>query len=132
MPPSLYKIDWDVDFLIPDIAADETQLKQVFMNLVKNALDAMPNGGTLRIHLQQIDDFAQIEIGDTGCGIIPENLPRLFNLGFTTKPKGYGIGLYSIKNILDRHNGTIEVDSRVGKGTTFRLQIPIMQPLYGG
>ncbi|CAG0965958.1 partial Sporulation kinase A, partial [Anaerolineae bacterium] len=127
MPSHLYKIDLDIDPLLPNIEADEVQMKQVFMNLIKNALDAMPNGGTLSIRIIQDENFALIEIGDTGAGIPPENITRLFHLGFTTKPRGYGIGLYSIKNILDRHHGTIEVFSKIQKGTIFRFRLPLKQ-----
>jgi len=132
MPSYLYNVEWEVDFLIPDIEADEVQIQQIFMNLLKNALDAMPNGGTLSIHFQQDDSFVQVDISDTGTGIPPENLKRLFQLGFTTKPKGYGIGLYSVRNILERHKGTIEVFSTVNNGATFRFRLPIKQFQDGG
>jgi signal transduction histidine kinase len=127
MPQHLYHINWIVDPTLPEIEADDVQLKQVFMNLIKNAIDAMPKGGSLRIRLERAGEFAQIEVSDTGIGIKPENIPQLFRLGFTTKSKGYGIGLYSVKNIIDRHNGSVDVVSKMDKGTTFRIRLPLAQ-----
>lgn len=125
MPSYLYKIDWDIDPLIPNIKADALQMKQVFMNLIKNALDAMPNGGTLQIKIAFDKSFIVVDIGDTGIGISPENISRLFQLGFTTKPKGYGIGLFSIKKIIERHNGEIKVSSVLHRGTIFKIKLPL-------
>jgi len=125
MPPHLYKIEWDVDPLVPNIEADGLQMKQVFMNLIKNALDAMPSGGTLKIKLAFDKSFVIAEIGDTGMGVSSENMSRLFRLGFTTKIKGYGIGLFSIKKIIEKHNGEIDVSSVLQKGTVFKIRLPL-------
>ncbi|WP_420630221.1 ATP-binding protein [Candidatus Leptofilum sp.] len=127
IPPQLFRINWDVDLTIGNIEADEIQMKQIFMNLIKNALDAMPNGGVLTIRLSQIKTFILVEIKDTGVGISNENLSKLFKLGFTTKPNGYGIGLYSISTIVKKHRGRISASSQLGKGATFTVLLPINQ-----
>jgi len=127
MPPDLYHVEWDVDPLLPTIKADPVQMKQVFMNLIKNALDAMPNGGILKLKLSAERGGIEAEVGDTGMGISKENMPRLFQLGFTTKPRGYGIGLFSIKKIIERHNGKIEAVSVPTRGTTFKIKLPVAQ-----
>jgi signal transduction histidine kinase len=125
---SKYPVKWFEDPLIPDIEGDKLQLKRVFMNLIKNAMDAMPSGGTISFNLVREGELVLVEVGDTGMGIKPENISKLFQKGFTTKSKGYGTGLYSIKNIIDRHHGTIEVFSKPEKGTTFRIRLPHKQP----
>lgn len=125
MPPGLYSVEWDVDPLLPNIIADTLQMKQVFMNLIKNALDAMPHGGVLKLKLEIEGSFVIAEVEDTGMGVSPENISRLFQLGFTTKSKGYGIGLFSIKKIIENHNGKIEVSSVEWQGTTFKVKLPL-------
>lgn len=127
MPSKLYQIEWETDLTLDNIEADETQIKQVFMNLIRNALDAMPNGGILKFWVGREGEDAVVEVTDTGIGISPENLNQLFTLGFTTKPEGYGIGLYSIKTIISRHKGRIDAFSRLGHGTTFRITLPLTQ-----
>jgi two-component system NtrC family sensor kinase len=121
----------DVDLVIetdpdaPEILADEGQTKQVFMNLIKNAGEAMPDGGTLTIRTRREDEKLRIEVSDTGCGISPEDQERLFEEFFTTKDRGYGLGLHIVNTIVKRHGGTIAVESEVGQGTTFTLCLPI-------
>lgn len=102
-------------------------LNQVFMNLIVNAIDAMPEGGTLTLKTHVVDDYAVFEAIDTGTGIEPEYLSRIFDEGFTTKPKdsGSGLGLALSKAVVEKHNGSIEVDTKVGIGSTFRVIIPI-------
>jgi len=107
------------------IMADEGQMKQVFMNLIKNAGEAMPDGGTLTVRIRRESELARIEVGDTGCGISSENQPRLFQEFFTTKDRGYGVGLHIVNTIIKRHGGTVVVESKVGEGTTFVLYLPI-------
>ncbi len=123
--PDHYRIEWQVDPTLGDIEADETALKQVFTNLIRNALDAMPDGGVIKFQLDREGQVAAISVCDSGVGITPENLIHLFKPGFTTKPGGYGLGLYSAKTIVERHGGTISVFSRPGKGTTFTIRLPI-------
>ena len=131
MPQDLFQVCWDIDPTLGDIQADSVQLMQVFMNLIRNALDAMQHGGTLSIRITRKNEYALIEVSDTGIGIAPSQLSELFTLGYTTKSKGYGIGLYSIKNIITRHGGKIDVESIPGQGTTFSILLPITQKKEG-
>lgn len=111
---------------IPQISADASQLKQVFLNLINNAIQSMPNGGTLSIRTAKIDNSVMIEVSDTGTGI-PDNVARkIFEPFFTTKKdRGTGLGLPISYRIIKKHGGRIEVKKRVDKGTTFRVILPI-------
>jgi len=115
----------DADPDTPTIMADEGQMKQVFMNLIKNAGEAMPDGGMLTLRTRRKGQMLCVEISDTGYGISPEDQERLFYKFFTTKERGYGLGLHIVNTIVKRHGGTIEVESKVGEGTTFTLHLPI-------
>ena len=110
---------------VPEIMADEGQMKQVFMNLIKNAGEAMPDGGTLTFHTRREGQMLRVEVSDTGCGISPENQDRVFQEFFTTKDRGYGLGLHIVRTIVERHGGAVAVESEPGKGTTFILDLPI-------
>jgi len=110
---------------IPPINGDENQLKQVFVNLINNAIYAMRNQGMLTIRTHFKNGQVYIEISDTGEGIPPEYLPRIFEPFFSTKKeKGTGIGLSVSYKIIQGHNGTIDVESEPGKGTTFIIVLP--------
>ena len=106
------------------IAADVDLLKQAILNVVMNAIEAMPDGGRLRFKSSVRGDDAEIRISDTGCGIPPEARKKIFGLYFTTKPKGSGIGLAMAFRFVQLHDGTIEFISEPGKGTTFIIRIP--------
>jgi len=95
------------------------------MNLVTNALQAMPQGGEINISSEVKDKNIEVKIKDTGVGIPPKNLEKLFTPLFTTKSKGIGLGLSNVKNIVEKHGGTIQVQSEEGKGTTFTIQLPL-------
>jgi signal transduction histidine kinase len=112
---------------LPDLTADSDQLQQVFTNLILNAIQAMPRGGSLTLRTSINDDQARAEVEDTGCGISPENMGKLFTPFFTTKPeiKGVGLGLAVTYGIIQRHKGRIEVRSKVGEGTTFTVYLPL-------
>jgi signal transduction histidine kinase len=117
---------------IPPIYCLISQLNQVFMNLLVNAGHAIETAGTITIRTRCAgDDGICIEISDTGKGIPPENISRIFDPFFTTKPvgKGTGLGLSLSYGIVQRHHGRIEVDSKSGQGTTFRIVLPIRQPV---
>jgi signal transduction histidine kinase len=105
---------------------DAQQIEQVLVNLIQNAIQAMPNSGTLSISLAQTKDTATLTVQDTGCGIPPESLHRIFDPFFTTKPEGEGTGLgLSVSyGIVAHHRGHIEVESAVGRGTTFKITLP--------
>jgi signal transduction histidine kinase len=103
------------------------QLNQVFMNLFVNAAQAIEKQGEISITTVADDGFVEIKIGDTGSGIDKENLSRVFDPFFTTKDvgKGTGLGLNVAYNIIKKHNGTIDVKSQVGKGTVFKIRMPV-------
>jgi PAS domain S-box-containing protein len=116
----------------PLIRADKTKMVRVFINIIKNAVDAMPEGGTLQIRSAQTDGSVEISFADTGIGIPKENLGKLFSPLVTTKAQGMGFGLAICKRILEAHQGRITVQSVEGKGSTFTLTIPIKPKLEDG
>ena len=110
---------------VPDVNGDPTMLRQAFLNLSLNACQAMPEGGTLRIRCDAVRGHrVAISFVDTGVGIKPEHLQRIFDLYFTTKDKGSGIGLSMVYRTVQMHDGDIEVQSIPGAGTTFRVLLP--------
>jgi signal transduction histidine kinase len=109
----------------PDVNGDPAMLRQAILNLALNALQAMPNGGTLRLRAEAVRRRrAKITVSDTGVGIKPEHLQRIFDLYFTTKERGSGIGLSMVYRTVQMHDGEIEVQSTPGKGTTFTILLP--------
>ena len=116
---------------VPHVLADRQQLRQVFLNLITNATDAMPEGGTLTLRAYQKssgqDRFVVVEFADTGAGIEAENLTKIFEPFFTTKPegKGTGLGLAICRRTIDEHRGTIDIESEPGIGTTIRISLPL-------
>lgn len=109
-----------------EVKGNSNELQQVFLNLFNNALDAMPSGGDLCVSSEKSDSTARVTIADTGIGIAPENLERVFTPFFTTKEpgKGTGLGLSISKQIIEKHGGTLAVTSIFGKGTRFIITIP--------
>ena len=119
---------------MPPLEASPSEMQQVFLNLVNNAIDAMdPGGGNLDIITRVEDETVLVSISDTGCGIPQANLSRIFDPFFTTKPvgKGTGLGLSIIYGIINKMGGTISVKSAVNQGTTFTLRIPIADGVDG-
>jgi signal transduction histidine kinase len=110
---------------VPEISADRDQMKQVFFNLIKNASEAMQPGGRLRIRLGADEDHVLLAFTDTGTGIKPEDLARLFEPYHTTKPGGHGLGMMVVQRIMRAHGGHISVESNPGHGTTVTLQFPL-------
>jgi len=110
---------------VPEVFVDRALLKQAVLNLVLNAVDAMPNGGQLQLTLSRRGEMAEITVGDTGKGIPLEHRQKVFQLFFTTRPGGSGIGLASTFRIVQLHNGSIDFTSEVGRGTTFRIELPL-------
>lgn len=110
---------------VPPIEADASILRQALVNLAKNAIQAMPNGGRLDMSCAPTRDArVEIRVADTGVGISPENLAKIFDLYFTTKKTGTGIGLSLVYRTIQLHNGDIDVESMPGKGTTFVIKLP--------
>lgn len=114
--------------LLPDLPllrADRDRLKQVLLNLVLNALQAMPGGGVLTLGAAPAGDLLTLTVADTGAGIPPEVLPRLFEPYVTTKARGLGLGLAIARRIVEAHNGRIEAETEPGRGTRFRITLPL-------
>jgi PAS domain S-box-containing protein len=105
--------------------ADATQLQQVLVNLVKNAVQAMTTGGTLTLQTGETSDGVWVSVADTGGGIPQEQINRIFEPFYTTKKKGSGLGLMIVQRIVRAHGGRIELESNVGRGTTFRIWLPL-------
>lgn len=108
------------------VLGNPDELVHVFVNLITNAVQAMARGGTLTLMTAATDSRVRVIVSDTGCGIPPESLPRIFDPFYTTKPpgKGTGLGLYNVKTIVANMRGTIDVDTRVGEGTSVTLTFP--------
>jgi len=123
--PENVKLTKRLDVNLPKVEIDPDQVHHVLVNLVTNAVQAMPEGGKLTISATEKDGFLEVEITDTGCGIPEESAGKIFDPLFTTKAKGIGLGLAVCKAIIDAHEGSIEVESRAGKGTSFKIQLPL-------
>jgi signal transduction histidine kinase len=122
-------IEWNIDFQedLPLVCFDERYMKQAMLNLIKNAIAAMPEGGVLSIKTAAKDSDALITVADTGEGIPEENLSKIFEPYFTTKAAGSGLGLTLVYKIIHEHKGEITVKSKPGKGAGFIISLPIVQ-----
>ncbi|HET8656584.1 MAG TPA: ATP-binding protein [Longimicrobiaceae bacterium] len=111
---------------LPPVVVHPDAIRQVLVNLVDNAIDAMPGGGILRVHTRADDDAVEIAVEDTGAGIAPEHLPHIFEAFYTTKPgvRGIGLGLFVSEGIVRGHRGRLVVESRPGEGSRFVIQLP--------
>jgi signal transduction histidine kinase len=109
---------------LPFCRIDPGQIKQALVNLIKNAIQAMTKGGMLTLQTDSGVDGVYVTVGDTGRGIAQEDINRIFEPFYTTKKKGSGLGLMIVQRIVRDHGGRIELESHVGKGTTFRLWLP--------
>ena len=109
---------------LPRVYVDHHQIRQVLCNLVTNAYQAMPEGGDLTVSAQAEEEAVVLSVADTGVGISEENMARLFEPLFTTKAKGLGLGLMVVKNLVEANEGSIEVVSEMGKGSTFTVRLP--------
>ncbi len=117
---------WNQDIKIQPIWMVSDQMSQVFLNLILNALDAMPNGGQLQINTSQIEDprGITVEFSDTGSGIADDSLASIFEPFYTTKNDGSGLGLAISFGIIQQHGGRLEVESQIGQGSTFKIWLP--------
>lgn len=115
----------------PDITFDSRQIQQVFVNILLNALQAMPEGGTVTVEsrlggeTKELSRYLSVYISDTGAGIPREHFSKIFDPFFTTKPEGTGLGLSIAHKVLEQHGAQIEIRSRVGQGTMFIIRFPI-------
>ena len=114
-----------LDPRLPSIQADPEQIQRALQNLVLNAMDAMPDGGALRIETRQYNNTVILEIADTGQGLTKEECDRLFTPYYTTKQHGTGLGLAIVQSVVSDHGGTISVESQPGRGATFRIELPV-------
>jgi len=134
MRESNIKVETYFDEGIPEVMASTNQMRQVMLNLFKNAREAMPKGGTLTVRTNREDNKVLIHIQDTGVGIEGEIRGKIFEAFFTTKQKvkGVGLGLSVCYGIVKDHGGEIKVESEVSKGTTFTIHLPIPSSLPSG
>jgi signal transduction histidine kinase len=110
---------------LPPLKADPSHITQVLLNLMLNGLQAMPHGGTLTLEAKASNGNVLIAVTDTGIGIAPENLSRIFEPYFTTKPQGSGLGLAISRRIVEAHGGTITAANQAGGGCRFEITLPI-------
>jgi signal transduction histidine kinase len=106
------------------VAFHASTLRRALLNLVQNAAEAMPHGGTVTLAGHGSADQVQLQVHDTGSGMPVEQLPQIFEPLYTTKPGGTGLGLYIVQQIVEAHGGQVTVESQVGQGTTFTLTLP--------
>jgi len=125
LPAANIEIERDLDKDLPAIKGDLNQLQEVFVNLLINAYQAMPQGGKITIKTANAGDgFARVEISDTGHGINEQHLRNIFMPFFSTKKEGTGLGLSICYNIIKSHNGSIDIESQPNRGTTFSIKLP--------
>ena len=110
----------------PPVQADAERIRQCLLNLLLNALQAMPEGGDLEVTTEAGPEVSRVRVRDTGVGILPEHLEQIFNLYFSTKPAGTGLGLPMARKIAEEHQGTITVESTPGKGSVFTIELPTL------
>jgi signal transduction histidine kinase len=148
------KLETDLAADLPRVAGDADRLQQVFINLINNALDAMPDGGDLRVRTRHVraggapdgnghadsnaglieSRHVLIEFADTGCGMPPEMCARIFDAFYTTKEpgRGTGLGLFVVRQVIREHGGQVEVESQEGVGSRFKIKLPVMQEQDAG
>ena len=121
------QVSLELDESQPEAAIETGELQQVILNMILNAMQAMPDGGRLRIRTGVSNGMVEIAITDTGIGIAPPDIRKVFDPFFTTKEvgKGTGLGLSVSFNIVEKHGGTIKVESQLGAGTTFIITLPM-------
>jgi len=121
------QVDTVLDRTLPPIVGDPVALQEVLLNLLMNAREAMSGGGTVRIETDRMPgrpDWIRLAVADTGCGVAPEAITKLFDPFYTNKASGTGLGLWISKRVVRDHRGTIEVQSEPGRGATFIVTLP--------
>ncbi len=122
------RVKFTRDTNLPPFLMDRERLYYAFMNLIKNAMEAMEPGGSLKITVTHKQHCAIVSLTDTGCGIAEADLSRIFDIYYTTKKEGSGLGLMMVYDAITEHGGKIEVVSKRGKGTTFKVLLPVREP----
>jgi signal transduction histidine kinase len=123
-PPPGVELIREIEPGLPAVRADRDQILQVLLNLIRNAVEAMPAGGALRVTARRDGDAVAVSVTDSGPGIAPEDLPRVFEPYFTTKQGGTGLGLAIARRIAEEHGGRLDLESTPGRGATFTLRLP--------
>lgn len=131
-PPEDVKVTTEIASGLGGVFVDRRQIRQVLVNLVSNAYEAMPDGGELNIKAEEEEGWVCLSVGDNGCGVSEENKEKLFEPLFTTKAGGTGLGLVVSKNLVEVNGGRLEVESKVGVGTTFTVKLPIWRDQVTG
>jgi PAS domain S-box-containing protein len=126
--PRNVKVSFKVSEPLPSLMIDPTVMRRVFSNLIMNAIQAMPDGGELTIDLSRREEHLLVSFRDTGVGIPEEKVDKLFNPFFTTKAKGQGLGLAVCKRLVEACGGRITVESKLGEGSTFTVELPFIKP----
>ena len=119
------EVHWFPEADLPNVSLDAEHFERVLLNLMLNAEDAMPNGGTLTLQARAEGGFVVLEVIDTRCGIAADVLPKLFQPFRTTKPDGTGLGLTTARKIVRAHGGSLGVQSDLGRGTKFSIRLPV-------
>ena len=122
---SKIRVDETLDKRLPLFLIDPERIHQVFLNIIKNAVHAMPKGGALKIQTEAKGKLCLIHFQDTGVGIPDESIAKIFDAYYTTKEEGSGLGLMIVYQIIREHGGRIEVSSKPNQGTTFTIVLPI-------
>ncbi len=117
---------------LPELSFDPQQVRQVLLNLFKNALEAMPQGGRLTVTTRVRGESAEVVVADTGAGMTPEVAANIFQPYFTTKEKGTGLGLAICQGIIQEHGGSMSVESTLGQGTAFTIRLPLRDQTPAG
>jgi len=127
--PIIAEVELDPE--LPVIQADPELINRALQNLVLNAIDAMPSGGTLALRTGHHDGVVMLAVSDTGTGLTREECERLFTPYYTTKQHGTGLGLAIVQSVVSDHHGKITVESEPGRGSTFRIELPVQIPQTG-
>lgn len=124
--PDYISIEQQLDRSIPQLNLDDGQIQQIIINLMMNSIQATDNGGKIYVKTSLKDETVNLTIKDTGCGIAQENLDKIFEPLFTTKPKGIGLGMSIVKMLVEKHGGHMQIQSRLNIGTTVTLTFPVI------
>ena len=119
------KLELELTPDLPEFQFDSDKMKQAFMNVVLNSMEAMPQGGKLKVSTSKLNDGVSFKVSDTGVGISEDDIPHLFEPFFSGKDKGTGLGLANVKRIIEEHNGVVKIESHLGQGTTVSMWLPL-------